>query len=262
MEFDKVAEVLKDIPYTRPRQGKVLYDFVCRAGVQDILELGFAHGVSTCYLAAALDEHGKGSVLTMDYQTAAEHVPNIFTLLEQTNLGQYVTTVLTDTSYTWGLMKLIEQQTEDGVCHPRFDFCFVDGGHLWEVDGFAFFLVEKLLRPGGWILFDDVYWTYADDKGNPAITEVVPEEQRTVSQIERVFSLLVCQHPSFENTTIRGKWGWAQKRSKVLGTQTSRNIVKEVYSQQNIIVDIISIINKFRYRRVIQRARSRNERSL
>jgi predicted O-methyltransferase YrrM len=257
MKFDEIADILKGIPYTRPRQGKILFDFVCETGSKNILELGCAHGVSTCYLAAALDECGKGSVLTMDFQSAREFVPNIFTLLEQTNLSQYVTPILSESSYTWSLMKLIEQQTKGSVCHPCFDFCFIDGGHLWEEDGFAFFLVEKLLVPGGWILFDDVYWTYADDIKNSDLIETVPKEQRYVSQIERVFSLLVCQHPNFENPVIREKWGWAQKREADVDVK-KRNVVREIYREQGFLYDLIAMLNKLRYRNILKRARKRN----
>jgi predicted O-methyltransferase YrrM len=263
MKFDQVVKVVKNVPYTRPRSGRILYNFVCGSGAQDILELGFAHGVSTCYIAAALDERGAGSVTTIDFETAKDNVPNIFTLLEQTNLSQYVSPVLTDTSYIWELMELIERQTEDGICHPKFDFCFIDGAHTWEVDGFAFFLVEKLLRPGGWLLFDDVYWTFGEDAKRYAdVVELIPVGQRLVSQVERVFSLLVCQHPNFENASIQDRWGWVQKKRDVTDGLPSRNVVKEVYTQQSILHDLISMFNKLRFRGKIDRARRRNLRSL
>jgi hypothetical protein len=131
------------------------------------------------------------------------------------------------------------------------------------VDNITFFLVEKLLRPGGWLLFDDLYWTYANDVGYTEMAKAMPKEQRTVPQIERVFSLLVCQHPSFENMSIRGTWGWAQKKQGVSAEkQTLRNVVGEVYAQQGILSDVAIILNKFRLRHVIERAKRRNIRSL
>lgn len=259
MKFEKIAEILGDIPYTRPRQGKILYDFICTARAQNILELGFAHGVSTCYLAAALDEQSSGTVLTMDFQSAAANEPNIFSLLKRTNLERYVSPILSQSSYTWELMKIIEQQTQDGVCHPKFDFCFIDGGHLWDVDGFAFFLVDKLLKPGSWVLFDDVYWTYTDDIKGTDLARSIPEEQRSISQIERVFSLLVCQHPHFQNMEIREKWGWAQKRPDVPEIELSCNVVRDVYQHQSLFSDLIAIWNKLKRIKVIQRAKKRNQ---
>jgi len=259
MKFEQVAAIVGEVPYTRPRQGKILYDFVLSSRTRNILELGFAHGVSTCYLAAALDEAGAGSVLTMDFQTAANNDPNIFSLLKQTQLERYVTPILSESSYTWELMKVIEQQTRDGVCYPCFDFCFIDGGHLWDVDGFAFFLVDKLLKPGGWILFDDVYWTYGDDIKGTVLSQTIPVEQRFVSQIERVFSLLVCQHPHFQNMEVREKWGWAQKKPELPETESLDNVVREVYQQQSLCTDLIAILNKLRRLPVIQRAKRRSQ---
>ena len=255
MDFESAAAVLKDIPHTRPHRGRVLYDFVRESGARDILELGFAHGVSACYFAAALDEIGAGSVLTIDNQSAKQRVPSISTLLEQMKLGRFVRPIFADTSYTWELMKLIEERTTDGVCRPHFDLCFIDGAHLWEVDGFSFFLVEKLLKPGGWILFDDLYWTFAEGMKGTEAARLCPEDQGTTAQVERVFSLLVHQHPGFENAVIHDGWGWARKKS--IGAAPPTDFVDAVYAKQSIKSDLLAIVNKVRWHRRLKQARGR-----
>ena len=247
MQFHDVAEFLKEIPHMSPSQGKLIYDFIRSGGFQNILELGFAHGTSTCYMAAALDENGAGLITTIDNQSAKNRKPDIYTLLKQTELDNYVRPTFADTSYNWELMKIIERQTSQGVCQPIFDFCFIDGAHSWEVDGLAFLLVEKLLKPSGWILFDDLDWTYSLSAACKNIEWVkkLPEEQRTTPQVQRLFSLLVCQHPNFENFRIADGWGWVQK--KALGDETvrnSKNLFDEVYLQQGIKKDVISILQK------------------
>ena len=50
-------------------------------------------------------------------------------------------------SYNWFLKKQIEAQTKDGICEPCYDFIFIDGAKNWTIDGLAFFLADKLLRP-------------------------------------------------------------------------------------------------------------------
>ncbi len=52
--------------------GKKLYDFILASDVVNILELGFAHGNSTCYMAAALEERSEGHILTMDLASARD----------------------------------------------------------------------------------------------------------------------------------------------------------------------------------------------
>lgn len=216
MGFDRIDSQLDGLPFISSRRARSLYEFVVENDCRDILELGFAHGKSSCYLGAAVRELGSGSVLTMDLEGARDRSPNIEALLERTGLGAWVRPVFAGRSFTWELMKVIEASTVDGRCRPRFDFCYLDAGHTWDVTGFGFFLVEKLLRPGGWLLFDDLRWTMAGSP-NPSVLQRaarVSEEEANTAQVGKVFSLLVEQHPGFGNCRIdEGNWGWAQKRA-------------------------------------------------
>ena len=58
--------LIEGVPYTSPERGRELYDFVLRNKPARLLELGIAHGVSMCYMAAALDELGRGLVEGVD----------------------------------------------------------------------------------------------------------------------------------------------------------------------------------------------------
>ncbi len=213
MRFDEVAAIVGDVPHTSPHWGRKLYNHVLRTEACDILELGFAHGTSTCYLAAALDELGRGMVTSIDLPAARERRPSIYDLLDRTGLTRYVQPVVTDTSYLWELKRLIEARSSGGSCEPIFDFCFIDGAHTWDTDGFAFFLVDKLLRSGGWILFDDLDWSYAS---SPTLRDAdwvqhLPEEQRLAHQVRAVYDLLVRQHPRYDSFREDQGWGWARK---------------------------------------------------
>ena len=218
MELTAVVEVLGRIrysPLTSPEGGAKLYEFVRRSGVDDVLELGFAHGTSSCYLAAALHEGGNGLVTAIDRTDAIKRDPNIHELLALTGLGNFVRPIFAERSYTWELMKIIEAQSRHGVTQPCFDFCFIDGGHTWNDDGFAFFLVDKLLRPGSWILFDDLHWRYADSPTmkDDASVRSLPEEEKATPQMMKVFSLLVFQHPGYSHHRVKQGWGWAWKKT-------------------------------------------------
>jgi Predicted O-methyltransferase len=198
---------------TSPDAGRLLYEFVLRSRARTILELGFAHGNSTCYMAAALDEARQGSITTIDRESSLSREPNIHELLERAGLGAYVNPVFAHTSYNWELMQLIEQQRGARHTDPLFDFVFIDGAHTWEVDGLAFFLIDKLLLPGGFVLFDDVHWTLAASPAlqNSERIQSLSEEEKRTPQIMRVFGLLVMQHPDYSNFTVKGNWAWAYK---------------------------------------------------
>ena len=211
--FALVEEAVARLPHPEhdPIFSRALGDFVRRTGAREVLELGTGHGGSACWLAAGLRLNGGGRLTTIDRDTA----PAVAELLKSAGAADTTRIVRTSRSYTWELMRLIQANTTDDRCNPQFDFCFVDGAHNWDTDGFAFFLVEKLLRPGGWLVFDDLDWTYATCLHlSPVDADVAslmtPEEQST-PQIRDVFELLVRQHPGFDVVRQFRDHGWARK---------------------------------------------------
>jgi predicted O-methyltransferase YrrM len=209
VRFEDVDRLVAGTKYMSSRQGQLVYEFLVGQKLGRVLELGFAHGKSTCYLAAAADElGGDAHVLTMDRKGVLDREPNLHQLLDRCGLADRVTPVIAETSYTWELMKLLERDPQ-----PRFDFAYIDAGHTWDVTGFGFLLVDRLMAPGGWVLFDDLDWTLAT---SPALrdapeTRRLPEEQRTAPQVRKVFELLVRTHPDYVEVHERDGWGWARK---------------------------------------------------
>ncbi len=104
-------------------------------------------------------------------------------------------------------MKFLEESPK-----RKFDFCYIDGGHTWDVTGFAFFLVDKLLEPGGVLIFDDINWTIL--KGSARSKVKTPEEEENTAQVKKVFELLVSAHENYHNTKLlnNNNWGFAQKK--------------------------------------------------
>jgi predicted O-methyltransferase YrrM len=232
MKFADAARVLEDVPHIHPKNAERLYDFVFESGARDILELGFAHGASTAYMAAALDERGEGRIVTMDLELAKQRQPSLVETLERTGLTKYVEPVYSAVTYTWELMQVVEDQTQGGVCQPCFDFAFIDGAHTWEADGLAFFLVDKLLRVGGWMLFDDLQWSFDDFsmRGDP-FAERMPPDMRSTPQVAKIVDLLVSQHPGYGDLRVDGNWGWAHKVSDLAtrGAAASSDVLDRVY---------------------------------
>jgi predicted O-methyltransferase YrrM len=204
-----LRRVLGEVPFSDATFGEVLHRFVRAAGVRSALELGTGHGGSTCWLAAGLASGGGGRVTTIDRAARSQPAE----LLARTGLAAHVDIVHARRSYTWELMRLVAERTAGDACRPAFDFCFIDGEHTWDADGLAFFLVEKLLRPGGWVVFDDLDWTFATSPslGSSELVRSLPDDERTTPQVGLVFSLLVRQHPAFGAFRVRDGRGWARK---------------------------------------------------
>src|SRR3954447_5045651 len=124
MRFEDVHPLVDGVPHMTPQQARTVYDFLVETRRTRVLELGFAHGVSTCIFAAAMEETG-GRVTTIDRVSARGREPNIEQLLERTGQQDRVKVIFEETSYTWALMRFLEKKPM-----PRFDFVYIDGAHL------------------------------------------------------------------------------------------------------------------------------------
>lgn len=241
MKFDEVNKVVKGIPFISEANARNLYHFIIRNKLKSCLELGFAHGVATCYMAAALDELKEGKIVSVDL-VEAEHMfkPDIHQLLGKLSLKSYVEVHREATGYNWFLHDEITKcsQNDDRVCQPKYDLCIIDGSKNWTIDSSAFFLVDKLLKAEGWLIFDDYSWTYAGVNLMREATDGIShrnlsEHEREIPHIREIFHLLVMQHQSYSNFKIQqeGDWAWAQK--------VTTDVKKVSYTYRTSIRDLI-----------------------
>lgn len=82
----------------------------------------------------------------------------------------------------------------------------------------------KLLKPGGWILFDDYMFSIEkSDWWSKALeTQGMSEEFRKESHVERLITLMVSQHPDIEEVIIRNNWVWTRKKAVSMLQKRSR----------------------------------------
>jgi predicted O-methyltransferase YrrM len=214
--FSRTKTLLKGIPLMSVEKAERLREHMLEHRPEHVLELGFAHGVSTCYIASILEDLGRGNVTTIDLPRAKDLDPNIETLLSRTGLGHRVKHYYEPAGYNWRLMRMLE--SSDGT---RFDLCYVDGAHTWSDDGLAFFLVDRLLSPGGWIIFDDLTWTYSGSRslGDSEWVRDMPDDYKNTPQIRQVFELLVKRHPSYDHFSTERDWAFARKAAKASGEE-------------------------------------------
>lgn len=209
--FREVERQFGHLDYMRHAEAELMRDFIVRNDSKDILEIGFFHGKSSAYIAAILEDAGRGHLVTVDRHTARQRQPNVQEVLSALNLEHRVTPVYAERSYTWELANMIRAEPR-----RQFDLCYFDGGHTWDATGFGFLLVDVLLRPGGWIVFDDLKWTIdnalASSAKAPKHWLACSEDERATPAVQLVFDLLVPHLGYTDCQTINdGQWGLARK---------------------------------------------------
>src|SRR5262245_18574076 len=109
MKLEQVQPIVGKTPHMSLQQAQKMSRFIQEHQIREILELGFRYGVSTCYMAATLQEMGGGRITTIDLELVRDQSPNIEELLTKCQLRDFVDVFYEPTSYNWRLMKLLEQ---------------------------------------------------------------------------------------------------------------------------------------------------------
>lgn len=252
MKFNHIANIVAEIPYISRTNASFLYNFIIENKVQNILELGIAHGTATCYMAAALDEIGSGHITAVDLQSVANNFkPSCEEQLQKCNLKKYVEIYRMKTGYNWFLHDEIKRNTSDNQCKEKYDLCIIDGPKNWVIDSSAFFLVDKLLKQGAYLIFDDYLWTYekANNKRHSTdgiIHSSLSKDELEMPHIKEIFDLLVKQHPNYSNFKVFSDKQWCMTQK--ISTDKKTEIVEYRYfnSEDNLSLSsqISNLYNK------------------
>jgi len=123
---------------------------VQRLGCRSTAETGMAYGISSLAICAALRSLGTdvASHVAIDPNQSSEYGGAALALLRQYGLEKYCR--LMEGPAHIEAPKLISE----GV---SLDFAFIDGWHTFDYTFIDFFLMDKLLRPGGVMAFHDSY---------------------------------------------------------------------------------------------------------
>lgn len=220
VNFDDAAHIVADIPgpHIPARRAKLLYKHIRKYRPENLLELGTARGGSAVFIAAALAENGIGHLTSVDSTRWRWENPAPLEVLEKAGLSQFVTLDKNSSTYAWFLKRELESCMDAaGSVRPKYDFIFIDGAKNWSTDGITVIVAERLLRPGGWLLLDDLGWNYKQHAPNKKRhyeidVEKLSESERAEPHLRAVFDLLVRTNPAFDEFVVQDNWwGWARK---------------------------------------------------
>jgi hypothetical protein len=171
-------------------------EFLRSVEVTTIAEIGIYRGLTSVQIAEYLD--GRGELHLFDFEDLVADVSGRLKAAGHDNVVVHGNSRKLLDSYNWSLMKLLRESAE-----PVFDYVFLDGAHTWAVDGFAFFLIDRLLKVGGYLDLDDYGWSLGQSPTmNPDVFpmtgELHTDEQIGERQVALVVDLLVRRDPRYE----------------------------------------------------------------
>lgn len=152
-----------------------------------IAELGTWNGGTAAQLAGFLAN--RGELHLFDYEDIVTPVVEALRAAGIRNATAWSNSRKLLDSYCWSLRRLMIERP--GL---RLDYVYIDGAHTWAVDGFAFLLCDLLLKPGGFVEFDDYHWTLRhsslDPRRVPETALLHTDEQIATPQVRDIVELL------------------------------------------------------------------------
>lgn len=128
--------------------GMLLYDFVRAVKPARTLETGMAYGLSTLFICQALEDNGAGCHTAIDPFQASE-----FRSVGVLNVDR------AGLSHRFCLHEDASDTVLPRLCAEgrTLDLAFIDGWHLFDFTLVDFYYIDKLLRVGGYVAFDDLW---------------------------------------------------------------------------------------------------------
>lgn len=227
--FAHVVTELNDTPWMTPVQGRRIWDHFAQYRPMVALDLGTYLGASAAYLATAMRAFGiPGRVITVDsgQNIDNETIARWHDLWARCGVDDLIDDVLIDDShYGWWLARQLEQAlsaARDGQ-HARFDFVYLDGAKVLGIDAIAALFALDLLRAGGWLVLDDLKWSYhhAASIVSAPVTSYVDggtfrfsDDEFHTSHIRLLYDLVLRRSPLVDETREDElcNWAWVRRR--------------------------------------------------
>jgi predicted O-methyltransferase YrrM len=135
---------------TIPREyAEALHEAVRRHRPKTVVEVGLANGASALAMGAALRSNGGGRLISIDPNQREQFVSRGLEAMERSGLAPYHE-LIEEPSYL-----ALPGLARRGL---KADFAYIDGWHSFDYVLVDFFLMDKLLAPGGVVGFNDAGW--------------------------------------------------------------------------------------------------------
>ena len=171
-------------------------DFIRTTKCRVIAELGIYKGFTSEKLAEYLG--GEGELHLFDFEERVAEVTAKLKAKGYHNIVGHSNSHKIMDSYNWSLMQVLKAHPT-----PLYDYVFLDGAHTWNVDALAFTLIDRLLKVGGFMDFDDYDWSLErsptlNPKVFPRTRKLYTDEQIRQQHVRLILDVLVKRDPRYK----------------------------------------------------------------
>jgi len=156
-----------------------------------VAEIGVGVGATTQAIAKVMN--GRGELHIFDFQDSVDELKTDLNRLGYLNIFAHGNTRRYWDSYHWSLAKML-----DATRHPIFDYAYLDGSHLLLHDLPAFVILDKLVKLGGFIEFDDYEWKFENSTWMKNIRhQYITDEHAAVPNVKMLVDIFVKDNPRY-----------------------------------------------------------------
>jgi predicted O-methyltransferase YrrM len=169
-----------------------------------VAEVGVGIGASTVEFVRVMG--GVGTLHLFDFQDVVEQLVedlNSLDVAQGLHIIPHGNGRQKFNSYAWTLATMAAARRREGVSLELFDFVYLDGAHAFHLDASSCLVLKEMIKPGGYLVFDDMYWTFnsspvMNPQKKPSIRDDYSDEQLSIPHVELVVNLFMRTDDRFE----------------------------------------------------------------
>lgn len=158
-------------------------------------EVGVAIGASTVEFLRVLGDHDE--LHLFDRETILKNLlDEISTLPNASIVVPHANSLHLYASYAWELATMARNLDRAKKPVEIFDFVYLDGAHAFHHDAAACAVLKRMIKPGGYLVLDDMHWTFnssptMNPSNRPEVAEQYTSEQLSTPHVTLVADVLL-----------------------------------------------------------------------